>query len=54
MFLFYLGHIPAFADIHLSAHFKEPLTEPVDFARLFERGEFCFTLNGSDLTEFGE
>ena len=38
MFLFYLGHIPAFADIHLSAHFKDALTEPADFARLFERG----------------
>jgi hypothetical protein len=39
MFLFYLGHIPAFADIHLSAHFKDALTEPADFARLFERGK---------------
>ncbi|BGP43762.1 hypothetical protein JCM10449v2_007819 [Rhodotorula kratochvilovae] len=36
--LFYLGHIPAFRDIHLSRYFNEPLTEPQHFADIFERG----------------
>lgn len=36
--LFYLGHIPAFRDIHLSRYLNEPLTEPSHFADLFERG----------------
>lgn len=36
--LFYLGHIPAFADIHLARHFGAPHTEPRHFAELFERG----------------
>ena len=36
--LFYAGHLPTFADIHLSAHFDEPLTEPAYFAQIFERG----------------
>jgi len=29
--LFYLGHIPAFLDNHLSYQLKEPNTEPVEF-----------------------
>ncbi|BGP74099.1 hypothetical protein NBRC10513v2_007531 [Rhodotorula toruloides] len=36
--LFYVGHIPAFRDIHLSRYFSEPLTQPQHFADLFERG----------------
>ncbi|GAA5839849.1 hypothetical protein JCM9279_005185 [Rhodotorula babjevae] len=36
--LFYLGHIPAFRDIHLSRYLDEPLTEPAHFADIFERG----------------
>ncbi|GAA6009429.1 uncharacterized protein JCM10292_004289 [Rhodotorula paludigena] len=36
--LFYIGHIPAFRDIHLSRYFNEPLTEPAHFADIFERG----------------
>ncbi|KZO97067.1 hypothetical protein CALVIDRAFT_536531 [Calocera viscosa TUFC12733] len=36
--LFYLGHIPAFLDIHLSRLFQEPHTEPEYFKDIFERG----------------
>ncbi|POW19153.1 hypothetical protein PSHT_04954 [Puccinia striiformis] len=36
--LFYLGHIPVFADIHLSRYFNVPTTEPQWFAQIFERG----------------
>ncbi|GAA5881500.1 hypothetical protein JCM3774_000137 [Rhodotorula dairenensis] len=36
--LFYVGHIPAFRDIHLARHFNQPLTEPAHFADIFERG----------------
>ncbi|GAA5868052.1 hypothetical protein JCM8547_000789 [Rhodosporidiobolus lusitaniae] len=36
--LFYVGHIPAFRDIHLSRILNEPLTEPAHFAEIFERG----------------
>jgi len=36
--LFYLGHIPVFADIHLSRYFNVPNTEPGWFAEIFERG----------------
>ncbi|KAL0069089.1 hypothetical protein AAF712_003775 [Marasmius tenuissimus] len=36
--LFYLGHIPAFLDIHLSRLFEEPHTEPECFKDIFERG----------------
>ncbi|GAA6059119.1 hypothetical protein JCM10212_003866 [Sporobolomyces blumeae] len=36
--LFYVGHAPAFRDIHLSRHFSEPLTAPTHFAEIFERG----------------
>ncbi|KAF9464118.1 DUF323 domain-containing protein [Collybia nuda] len=36
--LFYLGHIPAFLDIHLSRLFKEPHTDPQEFKYIFERG----------------
>ncbi|GAA6017455.1 hypothetical protein JCM10207_008231 [Rhodosporidiobolus poonsookiae] len=36
--LFYVGHIPAFRDIHLSRLLNEPLTEPAHFADIFERG----------------
>lgn len=34
--LFYLGHIPAFLDIHLSRVFNEPHTEPENFKSIFE------------------
>ncbi|THU80951.1 hypothetical protein K435DRAFT_972551 [Dendrothele bispora CBS 962.96] len=36
--LFYLGHIPAFLDIHLSKLLQEPHTEPEHFKDIFERG----------------
>ncbi|KAF7314700.1 DUF323 domain-containing protein [Mycena kentingensis (nom. inval.)] len=36
--LFYLGHIPAFLDIHLSRLLNEPHTEPDAFKYIFERG----------------
>ncbi|KAF8636197.1 hypothetical protein AX17_003685 [Amanita inopinata Kibby_2008] len=36
--LFYLGHIPAFLDIHLSRLLWEKHTEPEYFKDLFERG----------------
>ncbi|KAI5481354.1 hypothetical protein MNV49_004976 [Pseudohyphozyma bogoriensis] len=36
--LFYLGHIPAFAGIHLSKYFDEPRIDPAYFAEIFERG----------------
>ncbi|KAJ2366033.1 hypothetical protein H4S01_002925 [Coemansia sp. RSA 2610] len=37
-FIFYLGHIPAFADIHMAAAESAPLSEPAVFAQWFERG----------------
>ncbi|KAJ1799506.1 hypothetical protein LPJ59_001782 [Coemansia sp. RSA 2399] len=37
-FIFYLGHMPAFADIHMAAADSEPLTEPAIYAQWFERG----------------
>ncbi|KAJ1664739.1 hypothetical protein IW140_002987 [Coemansia sp. RSA 1813] len=37
-FIFYLGHMPAFADIHMTAADTEPLTEPAIYAQWFERG----------------
>ncbi|KAJ2081591.1 hypothetical protein H4R24_002212 [Coemansia sp. RSA 988] len=37
-FIFYLGHIPAFADIHLTSADSGPLSEPAIFAQWFERG----------------
>lgn len=36
--LFYLGHVPAFLDIHLSRLLKEPNTDPEEFKYIFERG----------------
>ncbi|GAA5912968.1 uncharacterized protein JCM6883_006273 [Sporobolomyces salmoneus] len=36
--LFYIGHAPAFRDIHLSRYFNDPLTSPAHFADIFERG----------------
>lgn len=36
--LFYLGHVPAFLDIHLSITLKEPNAEPEEFKFIFERG----------------
>ncbi|KAF8585097.1 hypothetical protein K439DRAFT_1410265 [Ramaria rubella] len=36
--LFYLGHIPAFLDIHLSRLLEEPNTEPENYKYIFERG----------------
>ncbi|KAA1112947.1 hypothetical protein PGT21_016348 [Puccinia graminis f. sp. tritici] len=35
---FYLGHIPVFADIHLSRYFNVATAEPQRFAEIFERG----------------
>ncbi|KAJ2723435.1 hypothetical protein GGI07_002637 [Coemansia sp. Benny D115] len=37
-FIFYLGHLPAFADIHMAAAESAPLTEPAIYAQWFERG----------------
>ncbi|KAJ2819954.1 hypothetical protein FBU31_005368, partial [Coemansia sp. 'formosensis'] len=37
-FIFYLGHVPAFADIHIAAAENTPLTEPQSYAQWFERG----------------
>ncbi|PIA19487.1 hypothetical protein COEREDRAFT_36756 [Coemansia reversa NRRL 1564] len=37
-FIFYLGHIPAFADIQMTAADSAPLSEPLIFAQWFERG----------------
>ncbi|KAJ2502571.1 hypothetical protein GGH96_000975 [Coemansia sp. RSA 1972] len=37
-FIFYLGHIPVFADIHMAAAETAPLSEPAIFAQWFERG----------------
>ncbi|KAI8324090.1 hypothetical protein GQ54DRAFT_296376, partial [Martensiomyces pterosporus] len=37
-FVFYLGHLPAFADIQMAAADGAPLTEPKAFAQWFERG----------------
>ncbi|KAI9338099.1 hypothetical protein DFJ73DRAFT_628708 [Zopfochytrium polystomum] len=37
-YIFYLGHIPCFMDIQLSRVLEEPLTEPAEFAEIFERG----------------
>ncbi|KAL1843374.1 hypothetical protein VTJ49DRAFT_1961 [Mycothermus thermophilus] len=36
--IFYLGHIPTFLDIQLTKTTEVPLTEPHDYARIFERG----------------
>ncbi|KAJ2714645.1 hypothetical protein H4R19_001625 [Coemansia spiralis] len=36
--IFYLGHIPAFADIHMAAAELAPLTAPAVYAQWFERG----------------
>ncbi|CAH7669340.1 hypothetical protein PPACK8108_LOCUS3945, partial [Phakopsora pachyrhizi] len=36
--LFYLGHIPVFADIHLSKQLGIPHLEPKSFYEVFERG----------------
>ena len=37
-FIFYFGHLPAFNDAQLSNAFNEPLTEPAEFASMFQRG----------------
>lgn len=37
-YIFYVGHIPAFADIQIARYLDEPLTEPKDYATMFERG----------------
>ncbi|KAJ2520215.1 hypothetical protein H4217_002191 [Coemansia sp. RSA 1939] len=37
-FIFYLGHMPAFADIHMTAADSEPPTEPSVYTQWFERG----------------
>lgn len=37
-FVFYLGHLPAFADARLARVLQQPLTEPVHFADMFARG----------------
>ena len=36
--IFYLGHVPAFIDLHLSKATGEPATEPASFHVVFERG----------------
>jgi hypothetical protein len=36
--IFYLGHIPAFLDIHLTRATAGVLTEPREYSRIFERG----------------
>ena len=36
--LFYLGHIPAFLDIHLARATDGILTEPASYRQIFERG----------------
>lgn len=36
--LFYLGHIPTFADIHLTRATNGRPTEPAEYRRIFERG----------------
>lgn len=36
--LFYIGHIPTFLDMLMSAALKEPNTEPKNFTLIFERG----------------
>ena len=36
--LFYLGHIPTFADIHVARATDGHATEPADYRRIFERG----------------
>ena len=37
-YIFYIGHIPAFADIQVSRCIGAPLTSPAYFAEIFERG----------------
>ena len=37
-FLFYLGHIPTFLDIHLTKAIQVPPTYPAYFRSIFERG----------------
>ena len=37
-FIFYLGHIPAFLDIHVTRAIEGPPTEPATFQTIFERG----------------
>ena len=36
--LFYLGHIPAFLDIHMTRATCDPATEPASYHAMFERG----------------
>ena len=36
--VFYLGHIPAFLDIHLTRASREKATNPAYFHQIFERG----------------
>ena len=36
--IFYLGHIPAFFDLKISASTDGTLTEPKEYAKIFERG----------------
>lgn len=37
-YVFYQGHLPAFADLQISNYLREPLTEPIEYAKMFERG----------------
>ncbi|KAJ3219054.1 hypothetical protein HK099_004837, partial [Clydaea vesicula] len=37
-YIFYFGHIPAFSDQRLNQYLCKPLTEPAEFAVVFERG----------------
>jgi len=46
--LFYLGHIPAFLDIHLSKLLNEPNTEPEEFKVAFLALLHIMILTGLD------
>lgn len=37
-YIFYLGHIPTFLDIHLTRATEAPGTEPTSYRNIFERG----------------
>lgn len=37
-YIFYLGHIPTFLDIHLAKATEQAPTEPVSYHKIFERG----------------
>jgi len=45
IYIFYLGHIPIFLDIHLSKLLQEPPTEPQVFRVSFCYSRNCFSLS---------